>query len=95
MGTEQIILTTLIPAIVFLFGLELKHHKSTKDKLDETTKRLEACQSKCTSLEIRVAVLEVPVANLAEAAQTVASSVKAVATDVVQTLKVLAVDKKP
>jgi TRAP-type uncharacterized transport system fused permease subunit len=94
MSTEQIIMATFIPAIVFLFGLEMKHHKSTRDELKETSKRLDICQAKCTALEIKIAKLEVPVESLTFAAEKVATSLENVATEVVEKLKVL-VEKKP
>lgn len=61
MTTEQVLFTGLtgcISAIVFLFGLEMKHHGETKEQLVLTRSRLDKCESDRTELHIRVALLE-------------------------------------
>lgn len=82
MTTEHILLTGMtgcISAIVFLFGLEMKHHKQTREELELAKARLDKCELQRSELAVRVALLEQPAKTIEEVAKSVAMKLEEVA----------------
>lgn len=90
MTTEHLLVTGMtgcISAIVFLFGLEMKHHNATKEELRIAKERLDKCEQQRAELSVRVALLEQPSKTIEEVAATVAEKLEQVAKVVAAQLK--------
>jgi hypothetical protein len=94
MTSDTILFTAIAScasAIVFLFGLEMKHHNKTREDLKESRNRLDTCETARQEMAVRLAVLEAPIR---EEAKRVADNIEKAAIAFADSVKALGEHKK-